>query len=94
MNGSIQVPYNIYKCDCCGKIVEEAWPHTEDDKTGEINCFDCSFINGYITEEEWLKRCFDGLAVRAKVVDGTIYAVRKNQKFPWEKARYIKRHKV
>lgn len=91
-NGDRLEPYNIYRCECCDKKVEEAWPKviTEDG----VYCGDCAFKLGIIDESEYLSHyCtfrLDGM--RAAVHDGEIYLQDHNRKFPWEKTKKQQRN--
>lgn len=84
-NGDMYEPYRIYKCECCDKDIEEAWPR---EVTADgIYCGDCAFKNGYISSEKYIKKYLFFIdACRAEVHDGEIYiTTRKSEKFPWEK---------
>lgn len=83
-NGDRLIPYRIYTCVKCGKVVEEAWPREIiDDK---VYCGDCAFKLGKISESEYIKKhCFfiDITDLRAVIHKGKIYL--GTGKFPWER---------
>lgn len=86
MNGDHPVDYRIYRCEGCGEEVEEAWPFYESDEG--VFCMDCAFVNGLISESEYVKSlpvCLDG--VRAAVKDGKIYIETNGRQFAWEKTK-------
>ncbi len=85
-NGDELVPYDIYECEECGKVVEESHPKTVTEDG--VFCWDCSFIKGLISDQEYMKCCGVYLSgMRAAVHDGKIYVVTRNRKFPWEKSK-------
>lgn len=45
----------VKKCRCCGDIILDSDPKYEDDNDLSWVCGDCAFINGYISEEEYIK---------------------------------------
>jgi len=83
-NGDILTPIELHKCDSCGTELPHTAPREE---YGDKDlCGDCAFIQGLITEKEYLDRhCYwislDDL--RAVVHEGKVYV--SNSKFPWEK---------
>ena len=86
MNGDQPVDYRIYRCECCGEDVEESWPFYESDN-GAF-CMDCAFINGLISEAEYVNSLpvsLDG--VRAAFKDGMIHIVTNGRQFAWEKTK-------
>lgn len=91
-NGDILVPYHIYSCECCGKMIGESSPKvfTEDG----VYCGECAFINGLIGEEEYKLRFLYFLPVyRAEVHDGDIHiTTSKNELFPWEQTNKQQRN--
>lgn len=70
-------------CAICGEYVHESHPHYEDGET--VICWDCAFITGRITAEEYVKYIGIPRDSRAEVRDGKIYTVGSSEKFPWEK---------
>lgn len=83
-NGDCYEPYRIYSCARCGKDIEEAWPMEEQDD--EVYCGDCAFIEGFISEEEYLNNHLFFLIIpglRAAVRDSKIHLT--TSRFPWEK---------
>ena len=84
-NGKLIMDYEIYQCDCCGAEIEEAHPFYYEEPNKHV-CGDCAFINGYITEKEFLEKfCFwcPFEKCRAAVKDGKVFIT--TGKFPWEK---------
>lgn len=72
------------ECGICKKELPEGAPSEE--IGDEVYCGDCAFLNGLITEEEYLSRhCFwlDIPNIRAAVYDGKIYL--DNKPFFWER---------
>lgn len=81
LNGNIPVPYYIYKCKNCECDVEESHPREE--RNGEIYCWDCAFIKGFISENKYLSLFCSLDMARAVVHDGKIFV--GIGKFPWER---------
>ena len=83
-NGKHLIPFDIYKCDRCGKELPENAP-IED--IGDKNyCGDCAFIQGLIDEERLLKTHYFFISLpklRAAVHDGKVYV--GQGKFEWER---------
>lgn len=72
-NGELILPYKIYTCAKCGEEVKES--HPKEFINDEVYCGDCAFLEGLITEQEYVKRhCRYVLLddVRAYVKDGKI----------------------
>lgn len=83
-NGDHVVEYRIYECAECGKEIEDSHPREEID--GSVYCGDCAFLNGLISEKEYIENYMFFLVdpkLRACVKDGRIYLA--HGKFPWEK---------
>lgn len=73
----------VYKCEKCGKEINESNPHEiVDDK---VYCGDCAFIKGFITEKEYLMHYspIDLNGTRAVIKDGEVFI--GVGKFPWER---------
>lgn len=78
-------------CDRCGCYIHESYPHYEGDD-GQMLCGDCAFIDGVISEAEYLRDyCFAFPATSAIVHDGKVY-VSAGEKWPWEKTAKDYRH--
>ena len=80
-NGEMTIPYYIYKCKKCGSDIEEAHPNIE--KNGEMYCWNCAFIEGFISEKEYLSLLCTMKNARAVIHDGKIFI--GFGKFPWER---------
>lgn len=90
-NGIFLVPFNIYTCDLCGRDIEECWPYTHFEDNQDF-CLECSFIKGFITEEEFLHKLMLSIEdARAVVRDGKVY-IGISGKFPWERNKKTDRH--
>ena len=72
-NGDQFVTTYYFSCDKCNKEIYEAWPHYSFDNNTKHLCVDCAFIEGKISEKEYLE-CVgihsNGFYV--EVVDGNI----------------------
>lgn len=83
----------IKTCRKCGKELLPGWPY--EPFNGSIYCGDCAFIEGYITEQEFLKNhlyFIDLPNLRAAVRNGKIYTT--TYKFPWEFPSKRRSHKA
>ena len=83
-NGGHFVEYRIYECAKCKKEIEDAHPREE--INGAVYCGDCAFLDGLISEKEYIKNHLYFIVdpkLRACVKDGKIYLAKG--KFPWEK---------
>lgn len=72
-NGDFYEPFRYYECDRCSVEVPENFPHFQNHKENYHLCWDCGFIEGKISEKEYVKNtgiCLSG--VRAKVIDGKV----------------------
>lgn len=84
-NGDIFQNFYVYKCDSCGKEINESDPHEY--FYDDIHmCGECAFKNGIIDEKEYIKYYLyflDGIKnLRATVYENKIHLT--NSKFPWE----------
>jgi DNA-directed RNA polymerase subunit RPC12/RpoP len=73
----------VYECATCKKEIVESYPHhLEGDKT---YCVDCSFINGFIKDTEYLESIGINFSnAHAVVWDGQIITW-VGKKSPWER---------
>lgn len=81
-NGESKVKYRIYKCNCCGADVEEAFPMYKDNEN--VYCIDCAYKKGKITEKEYLNEmCMDMVNARVLISpeDEVVICIGKA---PWE----------
>lgn len=70
---------NCSRCEC---YVHDSFPHT---KNNGVRCWDCSYIDGIITEKEFITCCGVSLSnTRASIVDGKVI-VWVGKKPPWER---------
>jgi DNA-directed RNA polymerase subunit RPC12/RpoP len=82
-NGDIYVDYKIFKCDRCGSEIEEMFPRTSIAEEDKHFCWDCSFILGHITEQEYIRnRGVCRTDLRAEVIDGRI-VLTYGRRSPW-----------
>lgn len=79
-NGDVLEPYEIYRCERCDRVVEEAWPHSYEEDG--VYCWNCSFILGLIDEKEYM---FNRRGWRVEIRDGVIYKTPPHTRFPWER---------
>lgn len=54
-NGDGWSPVEIYECDRCEQEVSEMWPHHIDREKDYHLCWDCSFIEGVNTADEYMR---------------------------------------
>lgn len=54
-NGGVDWRLWWYECNRCKKEVHESWPHYAERENNIHFCWDCSYIEGKITEKEHLK---------------------------------------
>lgn len=84
MNGDMQQPFSVYKCDRCGSDLPENWPREViEDKD---YCGDCAFLTSLITDKQYVEKyCYwiDVPGVRATIHEGEIYI--GQGKFEWER---------
>jgi 5-methylcytosine-specific restriction endonuclease McrA len=76
--------HKYYICDRCKESIFEAHPHYRDDTRNYHLCWDCGFIQGEISEKEYLSCCGVFLkGARAAVIDDEV--VIYVGKAPWER---------
>ena len=86
-NGKELADYTIYKCDLCGKDVEESYPFYKD--KGKIFCVECAFRRGLVSSKFYLNY---GLGIGLDDVHAAINPKTKNIEIwagkrktaPWE----------
>lgn len=75
---------NVYECKFCKDEIHESYPKVIDENTGEVICWDCAYIHGYIKEEEYLKvNGYTPKDYRAVIYERQVILVRG--KAPWER---------
>jgi len=84
-NEGANTPEEIYRCDRCSNEISEAHPHYYDGENNYHLCWECGFIEGVISEKQFLTHCGVYLCkVRAAYHEGEIvYWTSKNP--PWDK---------
>jgi 5-methylcytosine-specific restriction endonuclease McrA len=83
-NGDIKVPYHYFECNRCRKEIPEQFPRFRDSKEDYDLCWDCGFIEGRTTEEEYLR--YSGVTLinaRATVRDGKV-VIWAGRREPWQ----------
>lgn len=74
-----------YKCNRCGRYIHESYPHYNDRENDYHLCWDCSFVEGKINEEKYLRYSGVGIGnAHATVRDGKV-VIWVGNKPPWEK---------
>ena len=71
-NGDMMEDYEIYSCDACNEDIECSWPMCVEGDNYHL-CWKCSFIEGKITEKEYLK--YSGVEItnaHASIEDGNV----------------------
>lgn len=68
--------YEVYRCDGCGCLIEEAWPHVKHD--GKDYCSDCAYRLGLADNEHfhgyWIAReTAIGLEITPRITMQTAY---------------------
>lgn len=83
-NGDVFTRVEIYLCDGCSVEIDESYPHSNP-KDNIHYCWDCTYIAGLISEEEYLS-C-TGIALdnaNATVRDGKV-VIWIGKRPPWER---------
>jgi 5-methylcytosine-specific restriction endonuclease McrA len=85
-NGGVNIRLFWYQCDRCKSEVHESWPHYSEPDGNIHYCWDCSYLEGKITEKEHLRHTSCGWMNNAhsSIVDGKVI-VWVGKKEPWKR---------
>lgn len=85
-NGDHFTPVMHFHCPICGDLVWDALPYVLKDDTAY--CVDCSYKEGFVTEEKYLSFFHeDPKKMRAVIHDGKIIFTDRRRRLPWEKSK-------
>lgn len=92
-NGDYFTPVEAFKCDYCGKYLNDSYPMKRLDDLDLHFCFDCAFKFGLISEKDYLTCSAVSLTnLHAGVYKGVIQLWQGNPIPPWKRSEKQQRN--